>query len=307
MLIDAYKAQDNSFHWLDMKDPTDVEINAVCEKYQISSSEMRKCLDPKHLPAYESFENYQFFLFRTGNEKNKGNASSLRELTQRIGIFVGKNYLITFHKKDQSFLVNLREQWIKELDNYHDNKDDKVKLQSVLLAKIILGVISSFRHAIHQCEMEHEEYEQVLFNDDKTTVTIQEKFLIKRRLYVYKRIFKMTLSILPKIKLLVHKDPHLFSEIHEAAEKNYLEIKQIIENVNNLINLFLSLGSYRTSEILRVLTLYTVFFMPINLICYFFSMSFTAPLGVYGYEIVFVLFTIISVFMYYYFKRKGWI
>jgi magnesium transporter len=76
------------------------------------------------------------------------------------------------------------------------------------------------------------------------------------------------------------------------------------------MNLYLSLSSQRTNEAMRVLTVFSAFFLPLTFIAGVYGMNFeympelTWKLGYPGAMAAMVL---ISVGIYFWFKRKGWI
>lgn len=302
MLIEAFNTSEDAFHWLDILDPTGSELEEVAKKYDLPLIAIRECLDPKALPRFETIEQHQFLLLRTYNEKSKDHIYTLSRLTQRLGIFIGQNYLITIHRRDQPFITQIRNEWIRK------NKHLGDALLPKLLGKIIYSAIATFGQGIHHCQIKHEEYEHVLFKNITTMGSLQEKFLIKQKLYVFKKILKIYLNIIPKTEIASLLDIDSFHHIKEIAKNQNFEVEQMLDNINNLINLNLSLASHYTGDIIRTLTVYTVFFMPLNFICYIFSMGFMPGRDWrYGVPIVLSLMLSCGVPLYLHFKRKGWI
>ena len=85
---------------------------------------------------------------------------------------------------------------------------------------------------------------------------------------------------------------------------------QILEDVNNLMNLAMSFAAKRTNEVMRVLTVFSVFFMPLTFIVGIYGMNFKFMPELnskWGYPAVLFFMTIVTVVIYLWFKRKKWL
>jgi magnesium transporter len=83
-----------------------------------------------------------------------------------------------------------------------------------------------------------------------------------------------------------------------------------LDEVNNLVNLFMSLSSQKTNDVMKVLTIFSVFFMPLTFIAGIYGMNFEFMPELrqkWGYPGVMVLMGIVTAFIYFWFKRKKWL
>lgn len=305
MLIEAYTSPDGSFRWLDVVDPTGAELEEIAQTFQLHSATVRDCLDAKHLPKYEPLEENDFMILRAYDEKSGRNATSVRELTQKISIFFSKSYIITIHRREQPFLVQTRDVWIKKMEA----KQETVEL-SRLLGRLIFGILSSYGQGLYLCQMKIEAFESLIYNARSTSTSIRQKFMIKRKVYVFKRMLKMSLNVLSKLKEVWEEDPLRYQDIKECGESQYFEAEQIVEDINNLMNLNLSLASHYTSEIIRVLTIFSVFFSPLTFIVGVYGMNFDYMPELklkYGYPAVMVFMALICFMLFLWFRKKGWL
>jgi magnesium transporter len=84
----------------------------------------------------------------------------------------------------------------------------------------------------------------------------------------------------------------------------------IHENVNNLLNLHISLASHRTNEVMGVLTIFSVFFLPLTFIVGLYGMNFDYMPELHhemSYPVVVGIMLLIVILTYIWFKRKNWI
>ena len=96
----------------------------------------------------------------------------------------------------------------------------------------------------------------------------------------------------------------------ELGESQYYTTLEILENVNNLINLQLSLASHQTSEIIRILTIFSIYFLPTTFITSFYGMNFKNMPELdttFGYPLVILAMIATVVGLYCWFKKKKWI
>ena len=85
---------------------------------------------------------------------------------------------------------------------------------------------------------------------------------------------------------------------------------QVLEDVNNLMNLSMSFAAKRTSEVMRILTVFSVFFMPLTFIVGIYGMNFKFMPELnkkWGYPAVLFFMAIVTVVIYLWFKRKKWL
>ena len=85
---------------------------------------------------------------------------------------------------------------------------------------------------------------------------------------------------------------------------------QILDDVNNLMNLYMSFSAQKTNDVMKVLTIFSVFFMPITFIAGLYGMNFQhmPELSLHwGYPAVIVAMIVITVGIYIWFRRKHWL
>ncbi|MEI6949920.1 Loki-CTERM sorting domain-containing protein [Paraflavisolibacter sp. H34] len=105
-------------------------------------------------------------------------------------------------------------------------------------------------------------------------------------------------------------DEASLQDVRDQHLKMQILYSQVLDNVNNLMNLFLSFSSQKTNDIMKVLTLFSAFFMPLTFIAGIYGMNFTymPELGKkWGYPAVLLLMVAVAAGIYAWFRRKKWL
>jgi magnesium transporter len=82
------------------------------------------------------------------------------------------------------------------------------------------------------------------------------------------------------------------------------------EDCSHLMNIYLSLASHKTNEVMRVLTIFSAFFLPLTFIVGIYGMNFEFMPEIHkrlAYPIVWVGMLTIVALIYLWFRRKRWL
>src|SRR5688500_15839332 len=94
-LIDEWTAESDEKLWVDIQEPVQEVIEPLLEeRFGFHELAAEDTLSPNTLPKYDSFSNYDFFIFRTVDV----NLSEHQSETYKISAFLGSNFLFTVHR-----------------------------------------------------------------------------------------------------------------------------------------------------------------------------------------------------------------
>lgn len=293
--------------WLDITNPSKKDLNLLAKEYGLHSNLVKDCLDPEHLPKYERYADIHFLILRSFDENCIQEADEVVELTRKIAIFLSDKFLITIHRKDQPFLTKIKNDF-KEKETEHKQPASLM----AIVAEIIEQVAHSFEKPIDSSFLELERIEH------KTTTlhaldsdVLQKGYYIKRKASVFKRIFRMSLDVLNKINFLFEDNQKSQAQdIKENIENLFFYVDQLLDDTNNLLNLHVSISSQRTNEIMRLLTVFSLFFMPLNFIASVYGMNFEFMPELkmeYGYYGILLFMSFIALLILIWFKKKKWL
>jgi magnesium transporter len=299
MVTTLFDKQSNGFEWIDVSNPTKEELSTLASKYQLHPNLVYDSLQPDHLPKYEMVGEIQFIILRVFDLHAKTDAETIQNLTRKIAIFVGPDFIITIHRVAFPFIQEIRDKFVAKTE---------AKTQYDIIPKIIRVVIQSYHDPLQKIIQDLDFYESRIFLKEKVPSLLRNLYYIKRKTSVVVRIFGL---IKPILDSLENKLPStVVTDLRDSLTAGKVSVEQNIENVNNLLNIYISLSSQRTNEVMRVLTIFSVFFMPLTFIAGIYGMNFDFMPELrlkLGYPAVMVVMVVVSIIIYIWFKRKGWL
>jgi magnesium transporter len=98
--------------------------------------------------------------------------------------------------------------------------------------------------------------------------------------------------------------------VQENAESYHFYADELLDDANTLLNVQLALASHRTGEVMRVLTVFSVFFLPLTFIVGVYGMNFQFMPELrerWGYPAVLAGMAFVTLMIYRWFRGRGWL
>ncbi len=73
-------------------------MEELSKQYGLNHHTVKDCLEPEHLPKYESDNDVHFLILRFYAHQFDKRLATIQELTNKIAIFYTDDFLITIHK-----------------------------------------------------------------------------------------------------------------------------------------------------------------------------------------------------------------
>ncbi|MHB1127837.1 MAG: CorA family divalent cation transporter [Bacillota bacterium] len=289
------------FTWLDIISPTKEELQKVAIDFGLHVTSVEDCLDPVHQPKYEEIGDIIFIIMRVYDESSPPKTNSAFKITRKIAIFYGNSFMITVHRGEIGFLNTLIEKW-------QARADKETPDPSILLFDLIKETVFSFVPALEQLELDIEDFEDSIFSNENTPVIIKEIHWFRARVSTIRHIFNQTYEVVLKFNDYHDKYLPVHQDIRERLERFISLTNALKEASNDILNTYLSLASHRTNEVIRVLTIFSVFFLPLTFLVGIYGMNFVHMPELswkYGYPIAILVMGGITGAIYLWFKKRG--
>jgi magnesium transporter len=304
---------DPRFAWLDLVDPTVEELTELVQDYGLHPLSVSDCLDPEHLPKHEAFENHTFVILRAVDEIAAPGADSVQALTRKIAVFYGPGFLITVHRKDQAWLTALQQRCLVGLSGKLGTKSEGV--QAHFLAQLFNGALDTYQRPLETIEAQLDQFDTKVFEGGEGPGTdfradLREIHVVRRRVTLCKRLLWRTVDVTQRMVPAAGRAATLFRDVQENAESFHFYADELLDDVNTLLSVQLSLASHRTSEVMRVLTVFSVFFLPLTFIVGVYGMNFLFMPELHhraGYPLVLGFMALVTLLIYRWFRGRGWL
>jgi magnesium transporter len=301
------------FVWLDVVDPTPDELTELAADFGLHPLAVKDCLDPEHLPKYEAFENHTFVILRAVDESAPRTADTVQALTRKIAVFYGPAFLITIHRKDQAWLTALHQRCLVGLSSKHAARSEGIQVH--LLAQLFNAALDTYQKPLEAIEVRLDQFELKVFEGREEPGStfrgdLREIHLLRRQVTLCKRLLWRTVDVTQRMVPAAGRAATLFRDVQENAESYHFYADELLDDVNTLLSVQLALASHRTSEVMRVLTVFSVFFLPLTFIVGVYGMNFEYMPELrepWGYPAVLVLMAIVTLLIYRWFRRRGWL
>jgi magnesium transporter len=301
------------FTWLDVVDPTREELSELVADYGLHTLSVSDCLDPEHLPKYEVFDNHTFVILRAVDADAPRTADTVQALTRKLAVFAGPGFVITIHRKDQPWLTALQERGLANVPLKHATKSEGIQVH--LLTQLFNAALDTYQRPLEEVENTLDRFDTKLFEgevDDggEFRSDLREIHRLKRQVTLCKRLLWRTVDVTQRMVPHAGKAAALLRDVQENAESYHFYADELLDDANTLLNVQLALASQRTSEVMRVLTVFSVFFLPLTFIVGVYGMNFKYMPELrerWGYPAVLFAMAVVTFAIHRWFRVRGWL
>ncbi|SIQ45830.1 magnesium transporter [Chryseobacterium sp. RU37D] len=285
--------------WIDVEAPSEEDLKFLHERYEINNLLLEDTLDPNHLPKYEEDRDIKFFLLRESTELERKNLNTISDISTKIGIFLFGKTIITIHRMRTKSISETKKQ-TTEIENATPVK---------IALKIALLIMKSFDdESVNLLEtMDNIENEIFLKNTNHTN-QIKRLYKLKRKSGLNSRVLTISTDAIDKFKLLGLMD----SEVVDLKDKHkdvVADFDHLNLQITNLISMFLALSDQKANQVMKVLAIYSVYFLPITFIAGVYGMNFDNMPELhhkYGYYAALGAMALVVICTFIYARRKQW-
>jgi magnesium transporter len=278
--------ESEGFEWVDLTAPTPEELVEVSKQFGLHPELVNDCLQPDHLPKYENMDDYAFIIFRVYADNEAPEADTVQELTTKIAVFYTDKFMVTIHRKPHKILEEL----LRLL------KGDKCPRCRDLINLLIKGCLHTYEQPYRKLAKE------------ENMPVLKGLYYLRRKADLLRRMLLLSNEIID------HVDPKDGSVSTRDTRDVYIRLQTLFDaltdNINQLLNVYFLVSSQRTNDIMRVLTIFSIFFMPLTFVVGVYGMNFAHMPELnwkLGYPTVMIIMAALTLVIYLWFKRKKWL
>lgn len=309
MFRKVFESASPPFVWIDVVEPTRADLEQIARDYGYPETAVSDCLDPEHLPKFERFGPNSFAILRAYDERADLMADTIQALTRKVALFWGASFLISIHRKEQQYLNDVIAEWQARHPDGAGSANGS-GYTTELLAEIALAVVLSYEAPLEGAEARMDAFEGTLLLHTDVSSLLHQMYMIKRRVALLKRLLWHTISVSNRFSTAQERGLPLLQDLRENAESMHFYADELLEDVNNLLHMQLSLAAHRTNEVVQILTVFSAFFLPLTFIVGIYGMNFRYMpelAAQWGYPAVWILMLGVSAAIWLWFRRRGWL
>jgi magnesium transporter len=284
-----------------------VHIVKIIEKigtiFKIHPLVLEDIVNTNQHPKLEENEDYVYVILKMIHcDENK------KIEFEQVSIIVGKNYILSFQENDNDIFKQIRDR-IKSTPG-------KIRAKGAdYLAYALLDCIVDYYYvALEYLGERIEVLEDQVMLDPKPEVLKEIHGLKNEMLFVRKAVWPLR----EIINALARGDSTLFQkdtliylrDIYDHMIQVIDSIEMYRDMVTGMLDIYISSISYRTNEVMKVLTIIATIFIPLTFIVGLYGMNFKYMPELeweWGYPAILCIMALISLGMIHYFRKKKWL
>ena len=292
-------------HWYDVRGLHNTElIREFGEKYNIHPLAQEDILDTQQRPKMEEYDNGVFITIQALTIEEDLNKIE----TEQIAIFFGKDFLLSFQEKEDDNFASVRNRLLAASGKIRRRGTDY--LAYALLDTIVDYYYPILDHIDDQINAVEASILKEPTQEDKSTIhQLKRQLLTLRKAIVplreaVNRFSRLDNPLVSDDTLIFVRD--LYDHVYQIIDT----IETYRDLLNGLYDLYLSEFSYRTNNVMQVLTIISTVFIPLTFLAGIYGMNFKHMPELewrYGYFGLWVLMLLIVAASLFYFRRKKWI
>lgn len=294
----------NQIKWHHIYNPSKSDMKFLEDNFHFHKLNLDDVMSYQQRPKIDTYDNYVFLVMHFPILEG---SLKLRE----VDFFIGSNYIITTTNTNKKY--DLLENLFTETQN---NPEISKKLfegdAKLLFYHLLDKFIGSIFPIINQLGAEIDTIDTNLIKH-KITYIIEKINLMRRNLIILHTLIKPELGVLydieqGKVNFLEDTMSVYWRDLLDHLRKISDQVDDYQELIEGIAKAGESLISHRTNEIIKILTIFSVIVLPLNLLASIYGMNILLPIQKSVFALPVIIFVMLAIVggMMIYFKIKKW-
>lgn len=299
-----FRSVPSHLYWWDLFEATHEELQCLSEQFHFHPLAIEDCVQDVHYPKVDFYDTYLYLVIH-GVDVDRTEIEGFAP--KELDIFLGQNYLVTFHKKPARSTDEILRRCRENAPLFEHGLD-------FLLYAILDILVSNYLPVLETIEDRLDNIEEVIFEKPDPKI-LREILNVKRTLMRLKK------TVFPQREVINHLARNEYAFVSQKAQIYFRDIYDMLYRMAEmtesfrdvstaLVETYLSTVSNRMNEIMKVLALVTTILMPMTVITGIYGMNFEHMPELKwwtGYYMVLGVLGVVGLIMVVLFKWKKWI
>ncbi|UOE42401.1 magnesium transporter CorA [Chryseobacterium suipulveris] len=287
--------------WIDVEAPTEEDLDFLHDRYAINHLLLEDTVDPNHLPKFEEDADVKFYLMRENTELERQNLNTISDISTKLGVFIINGIVITTHRMKNRSIYELKKEVF--LPENSEITPDQIALE------LALKVMKSYDdEAANLMETMDNIENEIFLKNPNNSVQIRRLYKLKRKAGLNTRILNISSVWVDKFKLL-NLDTSAVTDLADKYKDVIADFEHLNTQVANLISMYLAMSDQKANQVMKVLSIYAMYFFPLTFIAGVYGMNFDNMPELRtksGYFVTLGVMALIALLTFIYVRRKRW-
>lgn len=259
-----------SLLWVDFENANDFEEEALVEIFNFHPLAVEDCIIDHPQPKIDDYGEYLFLVVHALAMRGAGEKAELG--TIELNIFIGSNYVVTFHRAPIAGVTQVKDLVQKKAQVLMGSTSD-------LLAHSLLDhLVDNYLPIIHEYDNRIDALEKHMFGNASKDY-LQNLLQIKQDIFMLRRIIapqRDTLYYLTRNPgaLIKTKNLMYFRDVYDHLVRIHGVAEGFHDTLNGILQVYFSYASTKLNEVMKRLTVLATIAMPAMIIASLYGMNF---------------------------------
>jgi magnesium transporter len=300
--IHTYLARPGCFVWVALKDATDEELEEMREEFGLHELAVEDARHGHQRPKIEEYGDQLFVVQHVvevdGDELKTG----------EVNIFVGRNFVLSVRQRSEQGFLGVRARAEREPELLKHGS-------GYVLYALMDAVVDRYFPVLEAVEMELEKLEERLFSSSSPRQNIEQLYYVKQKLTTLKHAVSPLLEHVSKlyggrVPMVCSGLGEYFRDVYDHLFRINQSIDAARETVSTAIQVALAMVNMGHGEITKRLAAYAALVAVPTMIAGVYGMNFEVMPELkwtFGYPLSIAVMTGIDVFLFFRFRKAGWL
>jgi magnesium transporter len=277
---------------VDYSNPKDDEISNFTQNHPLNSFLIEDIIQHGHNPKFESHPEFNFLILRAYSGESLRNSSDIPSITGKISLLIAENQLVSFHRVDFDFL---RLESLPQFESIHH-----------AVWYVFSHAIGTFNHPLEQLSERIDLLEEHILLRNPDRIPLQRLYYTKLQSRKIKRLLQLNSEVFDELSRELPGVAQT-NDIKDRLSRMILDFEDVLENTMSLMNTFISLNGKKNNDVMRLLTVISMFFLPLTFVVGVYGMNFENMPELqwkYGYIAVWAVMVLTVIWIFWWFRRK---
>ena len=292
--------------WVDMDNPTEEENKALLQDvFNFHPLAIEDCVAISERPKIDDYETYLFMVIHAVDY----NQSQHKFATTELNLFIGKNFLVTYHADPLKSIQS-------SIERVQKNAPSVARAPDRLTYTILDNLLDNYQPALNELATEVEDLEQTILSRSSSGL-FEDALVLKTEVQHLRQIVNPQREVIARIArgefkiIRAHLLPY-FRDLLDQLNRISDTADNYRDSLINTLQINLNFQQMQVNHVIKILTVMATLTAPALIITSFYGMNIQhmpnidGPSWPWAYLYIFGITGFLTLMIYWFLKKKKW-